>query len=250
MEQLHVGDSVLTSAGYSNVFAFMIHQSGTQADYVQIETQLGLNLSLTAEHIVFAHADRRPVLAQSILEQDVVWILTEPHAELVPSRVIRVARTTDRGLHAPLTEQGTVIVNGILASSYAGVKSLQWGQRILLSGHDIGQYIHEPLRFACRLVPSLCSPEWHGVTGRHAWTQFVIEKFGWLKAMNHAHNDILVAISLEASLFSLLAVFAQLVVAVPLFVIFGLNLGHIAISLYAVMLSGKLMPFKRANTDV
>jgi len=221
MEDLRVGDFVQTAGGFSKVFAFMDHVSDTEAEYVQLKTASGYELSLTADHMVYAHAEQTPVLAGTILEGDLLWTASGVAAGFVPSRVVKVQHGLERGMHAPLTEEGSVVVNGVLSSSYAKVKSLRWGSSVLVSGHDINRYMHEPLRLACSLVPRLCERGWHSAEGRHVWTQFLLDRFGWLQAMNSEHSDIRSALVAEPSVFSWLASFAQIGAAVLLSAAFG-----------------------------
>jgi len=216
MEQLRVGDVVLTQTGPSKIFAFMDHDANAMVNYVRLETASGHELSISADHIVFAHAEQSPVLAGSIVKGDYLWITADATATFLPSRVVSIVHTVERGVHAPLTEQGTVVVNGVLSSSYANVKNLRWGDKILLTGHGLNKHMHEPLRLACALLPSLCGPEWHGVEGRHAWTQFILDNFGWLEDMNGDHSDFQAAL-MKPSVSSLLAVLTQLIAAGLLF---------------------------------
>jgi len=218
MEHLRVGDSVLTQAGFSKIFAFMDHDSNTKGEYVQLATASGHELSLSADHLVFAHAEQSPVLANTIVEGDLLWIMKD--ATVLPSRVVGVGHSLQRGKHAPLTEHGTVVVNGVLSSSYTTVKSLRWGGQILLTGHVINKYMHEPLRLACSLWPTLCAAGWHSADGRHAWTQFILSNFGWLKDMNSMESDIQAAWT-KPSVSTWLAILAQLMAAGALVTIFG-----------------------------
>ncbi|CAK0858889.1 unnamed protein product [Prorocentrum cordatum] len=210
MEDLRVGDFVQTAGGFSKVFAFMDHASDTEAEYVQLKTASGHELSLTADHMVYAHAEQTPVLAGTITEGDLLWTVPGAGAGFVSSRVVRVRHGPERGMHAPLTEEGSVVVNGVLSSSYAKVKSLRWGSTVLVSGHDLNS-----------LVPRLCGNGWHSAGGRHAWTQLLLDRLGWLQALNDGHSDLHAALVAEPSVFSWLASFAQIGAAVLLSAVFG-----------------------------
>lgn len=223
MQRLRVGDLVLTSEGFSRIFAFMDHTADVEAEYLQLETASGYTLSATPDHIVYAHADQRPVFVGSVVEGDILWVAMGLNVStgFASSRVVRVVRKLERGLHAPLTEQGSIVVSGLLASSYASIKSLRWGSHILVRGHDLAKYTHEPLRVACSLVPTLCGPEWHSTMGRHAWTQLLLDRFGWLQAMNYAYSDLRTALLAEPSALSCFAACSQLVAAAVLSLLFG-----------------------------
>merc|ERR1711879_607881 len=40
-------------------------------------------------------------------------------------------------------------------------------------------------------LPSACAPRWHSKElGRHLWTQWVLDRFDWARAMNYKHSDL------------------------------------------------------------
>ena len=233
MDRLRVGDVVRTQKGFSRVFAFMDHAAAAEAAYVRIETASGGALRLTADHMVYAHARREPVLAGSVRVGDRVWVAVNNATAradagafpFAPSRVVGVSRTLERGMHAPLTEEGSVVVDGVLASSYAKVKSLTWGGEgaTLVTGHTLNKHMHAPLRLACAAVPALCAERWHSADGgRHAYTQFLLDHFEWLQIMNHQHSDLRAAlVGTEASPASVLAAATQLAAAAALCLCFS-----------------------------
>ena len=83
-------------------------------------------------------------------------------------------------------------MTGVLASSYASIRSLRFGARVLISGHEINRLLHAPLRWACATYGDLCAPGWHS-GGRHVYTGWILERFGWLQRINHTHDDLKVA---------------------------------------------------------
>jgi len=199
MDEVHVGDRVLTAAGFSKVFAFLDHTSAVEVEYLRFGTESGRELLLTKEHSVYVHADRQPVLAMEVRRGDLLWVArSHPSgavgiatAPLEPSRVVAVTAERAKGAHAPITEEGSLLVDGVLASSYAGVQSLRWGETTLMTGHRVNMLVHAPLRFVCEIAPSACGPAWHDAElGRHVWTQWVIDRFGWLHELNLEHSDL------------------------------------------------------------
>merc|ERR1719254_450920 len=209
MEHLRVGDSVLTRTGFSDIFAFMDQVPNEEVEYIQLETESGFELSLTEDHIVYAHEEQVPVLANSIIKGDMLWTAAKPGEDLVPSKVVSVRHNLERGMHAPITQQGSIVVNGVLASSYAKARSLTWSNRTIMHGHDLNRLLHEPLRLACALRASWCGPQWHSGGGRHVWTQFILDTFGWMQVMNEHHSDIRDALVGQPSWYSWLASFMQ-----------------------------------------
>ena len=137
----------------------------------------------------------------------------------MPSVVVRVEKTSERGMHAPLTKDSSIIVDGILASSYAKSASLTWGPKeTLVTGHTLNVFMHAPLRFACEASPSLCGPEWHiAESGRHSFTQWILDTFPYLQYANRAHSDLQAALFGEdATISSWIAVAIQVAATVAL----------------------------------
>ena len=190
MEELHVGDLVLTDAGFSPIFAFMDHNNKMKSDYLSISLDSGDKLSISRDHIVWAHDPRVPVLAESIKRGDTLWI-NRNNTLLQEAIVVELQDRTLRGLHAPLTKVGSILVDGVLASSYAKSRSLMWGNFLIVSGHRLNEFMHAPLRWTCEISSEFCSSDWHiEESGRHVWTQWILEKFGWLQIMNEERSDL------------------------------------------------------------
>lgn len=122
------GDHVLVSrAGellYEPVFAFL-HQSNDDRSqsYVILSHERGI-FRATASHLVFSATAEA---ADTWLDRPVTDIKIGDfvtHAEVgvavSPSRVLKISSNTTRlGVFAPLTLSGTVVVDGVVASSYA-----------------------------------------------------------------------------------------------------------------------------------
>jgi hypothetical protein len=230
MSELRVGDRVLSQNGYSKVFAFMDDANNVlDVSYVQLATAAGASLTLTPDHMLYAHDDRRPVLAETVVKGDKIWMQVSSNATtieyptFVASTVVSVSTVVKQGMHAPLTVEGSIVVDGVLASSYAKVHSVTWGENyVLFHGHDINMQMHAPLRLACSAMPSLCGKHWHSSEGgRHAWTQMLLSKFSWLQAMNLQHHDLRSALVEEPTLYSCTAAVVQILAAVILSALFG-----------------------------
>ena len=164
----------MTSGGLSKIFAFIDNDATVDhVSYLRIATDTAV-LHVSEEHIIMV--DNYPVHASDARVGSNVSVAGEP------TRITEISRVTGlTGKHAPLTAEGTLIVDGVLVSSYAGVRGITWGGSTLLSGHTLGVLAHSPLRLACRIFPSLGGPEWHtDPDGRHLWTQTLMDIFQFL----------------------------------------------------------------------
>ncbi|XP_070711542.1 indian hedgehog B protein-like [Pempheris klunzingeri] len=165
---LRPGERVLASAGggelvYSEVLAFLDRDPLTPKLFYTLQTEAGARLSLTAAHLVFvsegncsegappAPGALRTVYASAAQPGQCVLVGDGGAGRGLPgarlSRITRVGLRESRGAFAPLTRQGTVVVDGVVASCYAVVEQ-----------HGLAHWAFSPLR----LVHS-----WTGSTGSH-----------------------------------------------------------------------------------
>jgi Hint module len=118
MKNLKVGDYVLTGSGsFEPVYAFGHKNAGLSADFLQFKTAKG-KLEMTAGHLVFLEGKVNPVRADSIKVGDVL--------RGDSTAVQKIKAIKREGVYSPLTPSGSVVVDGIVASSYI---SLQKGAK-------------------------------------------------------------------------------------------------------------------------
>ena len=109
MKDLQVGDSVLTAGGnFEPVYAWGHKHTTKSADFFQFNGAL----EMTGEHLVFMEGKSNPVRADSIKIGD----------SLQGAEIKSIKTVKRKGLYTPLTPSGTVVVNGITASSYISLQ--------------------------------------------------------------------------------------------------------------------------------
>ena len=154
LSDLEVGDSVLASDGdgsfhFSPVLLFLDRDPREWRRFVTIRTESGHELTLTPSHLLYARdysgssqsadpsmnsieessagdsnsADFEVLYAREIDEGMHVLVLDGGTGLARPSRVVSVEGAARRGVYAPLTAAGNVVVDGVLASCYALVDS-------------------------------------------------------------------------------------------------------------------------------
>lgn len=136
MQDVRPGDAVLSSSSadglgpltYSRVLSFLDRQPDVNKTFHVIETEAGASVSLTAAHLVFvsdcenAHSSSlRTVFASDVRAGQCV--VTSRGAGPRRERVSAVKERTGRGLYAPLTQHGAIVVDEVLASCYAALNS-------------------------------------------------------------------------------------------------------------------------------
>eukprot|EP00797_Seminavis_robusta_P003747 Sro123_g059410.2 (399) ;mRNA; f:10460-11656 len=158
MADLQVGDHVWSSKHkYEEVYAFGHYSREESGSFLQIQTKdpKGSSshfapLEVTGEHLVYVLDHKNPIRADSLSPGDALG-QTEETARVV-SKISQVKR---RGLFNPLTPSGTLVVDGIDASSYISFQEskeyveLQGGLPTMLSHHDFVHVALSPFRLLC-----------------------------------------------------------------------------------------------------
>ena len=171
MKKLQVGDHVLTSSSnedgsYEVVYAFGHKDANKVVDFISLYTndQTAAPLQITAEHMLFLLPEetKRPkaVPASSIKVGDVLW-----HQDGTSTTTVTKIRTVQgTGVYSPLTPSGTIIVNGIVASTYnslQGYAEKEGGYfATIYSNQALIHLVNAPFRLLCLGISStLCQSQ-------------------------------------------------------------------------------------------
>lgn len=133
LSSLAPGDRVMALSGtgqvvFSKVILFLHRDQESWSTFLSLETEDGHRLALTPHHLVFLaphcrldSSEYQAKFASRAKTGDCVLIHTaEGHVR--PSRISSVSVEQSMGVYAPLTEAGTLFVDGVLASNYALVE--------------------------------------------------------------------------------------------------------------------------------
>ncbi|KAM9751891.1 desert hedgehog protein [Menidia menidia] len=146
LSSLSAGDWVmaLSETGqvvFSQVLLFLHRDRESCSTFVFLETEDGHTLALTSHHLVFVDprcrhdsSQYQAQFASRAKTGDCVLISTAG-GQARPSRIVSVSAAESVGVYAPLTEAGTLFVDGVLASSYAVVED-----------HRLAHWAFGPLR--------------------------------------------------------------------------------------------------------
>lgn len=139
MQELRVGESVLALSEDgrlrpSRVLLFLDRSETARTAYVTLATDAGKSITATPTHLVlrWEKPERsqiryaNPVYAKRVRVNDTLLTVVDDGAggrRLRTERVVDVRHTERAGLYAPLTVDGTVVVDDVVASCYAVVDS-------------------------------------------------------------------------------------------------------------------------------
>lgn len=142
MRQLNIGDRVWTLGTngetiLSEVIAFLHKEIKTVAHFYNLKTDRGNVVRLSPQHLIFRKTNTSlPISAVFASEINVGDLLYTSNGNISSFRAVsQITMTIETGVYAPLTRQGTLLVDGALVSCYA-----HW------PSHDIAHLVMSPLR--------------------------------------------------------------------------------------------------------
>ncbi|XP_041655865.1 desert hedgehog protein [Cheilinus undulatus] len=167
LSSLSLGDRVMAlsvtgQVVFSQVLLFLHQDHESWSTFLSLETETGHRLTLTPHHLVFLSGhctlDRNEYLAQFAIRAKIggCVLIHTAEGQVHPSRIVSVSVMESVGVYAPLTEAGTVFVDGVLASSYA-----------LVEDHRLAHWAFGPVR----LLSSLKNALWGETTQKQQSTE-------------------------------------------------------------------------------
>lgn len=125
---MHLGDRIaaLDSRGdivYSEVIAFLDRSLKERRQFVQLTTESGHELTLTPSHLVPIEGSSA-IFAGKVQPGDRILVREPAHENQVEHRlrwdkVVGTRLVLEEGVYAPLTTEGTLLVDDVVASCYA-----------------------------------------------------------------------------------------------------------------------------------
>ncbi|XP_006636857.2 indian hedgehog signaling molecule a [Lepisosteus oculatus] len=184
VRDLQPGDRVLAASDdgsllYSDFLTFLDKEPAARKLFYVVETgeEPPRRLPLTAAHLLFVAgncsgaAPFRTIYASEARPGQCV-LTPGGRGPLRPVRITSVSLREDRGAYAPLTQQGTVVVNGVLASCYAAFDK-----------HTLAQWAFAPLR----LFYSVIGPATRQGDGLHWYSRLLYQLGTLLMDSKHFH---------------------------------------------------------------
>jgi len=183
MDELNIGDSIQVHDGsFEKVYAFGAHMTtDAKTTMVSIATESGKTISLSPSHWTYVSVDgvQTAVQAMNVREGQSVYA-----ADGTLDLVEKVSTSTMSGLFNPMTASGTIVVDGVVASCYAGKSHPDYLHMLTTPARVASRYMSkESLAYANEIFGTVL-----GIDG--------VTVPSWLTGM----DDVLVTITLSPSM--------------------------------------------------
>ena len=190
ISELAIGESVaaVDSVGnvvYSPVLLFLDRDAEQRRNFVVLRTERGAQLTLTPSHLIYTIAtndidanDAQLVATFAHRVQIDDWIVTvDSDGHSRRQRVVDVGVAAHTGVFAPLTEEGTLVVDDVVVSCYA-----------VVDDQRLAHWAFAPVRMWTRICRALglCSQDVaaSATQGVHPYAQFL---YGIARTMLPSH---------------------------------------------------------------
>ena len=135
MDTLEIGDEVQvikdSEIHLAPVFAFIHRQTDVMQEFLKINTTKNKILKITGDHLLFVEktGQATAIPARDVKIGDTVYVREEHAArrDLVQS----ISTVYEKGVYAPVTLSGTILVNDVHTSCYFDVLSHEWSHRAM-----------------------------------------------------------------------------------------------------------------------
>ena len=173
IDELTLNDYVQTSTGYSQVYAFAQALPYEKIRCAKLETSDGVTLELSLNHIVLVDGKHAKMAKDVVVGDAVAVYLGQSGTTPILSNVTAISRTMKTGAFAPLTKDGTIIVDKVLTSVHSiegPAAEIKLFGITLIDMHRFKQMLFSPLRILCALsFDDFCSTEHYDEDGTHNW---------------------------------------------------------------------------------
>ncbi|XP_029979015.1 sonic hedgehog protein [Sphaeramia orbicularis] len=192
VQDLRTGDRILAADDdghpiFTDFIMFIDQDSTTRRMFYVIETDWGQKITLTAAHLLFVGHNSTEeeeglmsaVFASQVRPGQKVLVFDERRRGLEPVTVKRIYTQEHEGSFAPVTVQGTVVVDEVLASCYA-----------VIQDHDLAHWALAPVRLAywvSTLFSSSPPPVSAQKDGVHWYSKILYQLGTWLLDSHSIH---------------------------------------------------------------
>lgn len=163
MDSLKIGDYVRSGKDgeYSRVLSFIHYAPDEEGNFIKIHSEGNAPLELTSNHLVYRND--KAIKAEDVAVGDM----------LGDSKVTEITYSKKTGLYAPVTFDGSIVVNGVKASNYVAFLD-----HIPIDQHQFCHMFFALQRAACSVNFGLCERETY-TNGISAYANFFIQFYAY-----------------------------------------------------------------------
>lgn len=205
MNDLKIGDQVMVDdmGTFETVYSFAHRQLDALAMFLEIgfagDQAKDTKLTISPEHLVFL-SNGSVVQASSLQEGDELFRLapsTESNA--APVGIVTSIREVERrGIFAPFTKSGKIVVNDVVASCYVGFEGSGTMKGMFGLSYHTASHVSESLhRMWCGLInEKSCTEESYTNGGTSQWSAAMLMLYKFILERSHLVRAILTVASL------------------------------------------------------
>ena len=140
LKDLAIGDLVLCydigkkATLFTKLIIMALSDFKVPTTYFHLQLEDGSVIKLTGEHLILVGESHRAVMARDVEEGD---LLFKKNKGLM--KVGKISKVTEKGFCCPITEAGTIMVNGILTSCYANLSDIRIFEKMFISAQTVGK---------------------------------------------------------------------------------------------------------------
>lgn len=179
IKNLKIGDFILVAPDkYEPVYSFGHRNDELETEFLSIVTRNGAKLEITKDHLVFI--DRDVSVPASDLKQEMQLLHS---GEMTSIKSIKTVNR--RGLYAPFTPSGKLVVNGFDVSSFVAINGLATVKLFGIELHyqTISSLFESPRRLVCHVFGK-CTEETYNEDGISTWHSVALKAYQWLLNQN------------------------------------------------------------------
>jgi len=222
MKSLNIGDSILVAPNkYEPVYSFGHRSDVLETEFLKVVASNGAKLEITKDHLVFVDKD------VSVPASDLKHGMQLLHSGELAS-VKSIKTVVRKGLYAPFTPSGKLVVNGFEVSSFVAINGSATVKLFGMELHyqTVSSLFESPRRLVCHVFGK-CTEETYNEDGMSTWHSVALKSYQWLLDQNMVtfHVGFTFAF-LVVGLVSAFELFVTSTVALPLIMCVSLILAR------------------------
>jgi len=143
----------------SNIFTWAHADPSVKFDYHVFTTESGHKLPITGAHLMYetdCNGNSQTVFAKRVQVGKCLYV--NDNGEFKESKIVEITKESKVGVYSPITENGNIIVNDVLASCYSYYENEQI-LKIIFS------FVHQTSRMVRSVLPTVVSDTLFGSAG-------------------------------------------------------------------------------------